>query len=47
MYFGLSKKLIEKVAYTAHDPMSRKRADWWEDHQEEDKRRIAAEKKRK
>lgn len=37
----LSPEQIEQVVYNARDPMSRKLADWWEEHQDADQKREA------
>jgi hypothetical protein len=34
---------FERVVYNARDPMSRKLADWWEEHEAADQKRIEAE----
>lgn len=36
---ALSQHDIELLVYNARDKMSRKLADWWEDHQEADRKR--------
>ena len=41
---GMSEAEREKFIYDAHNRMSRRFADWWEDHQEADRQRIAREK---
>ena len=38
---GLSKRDLNKVAYDAKCKTSRRLADWWERHQEDDKERLA------
>jgi len=43
----LSKKDMEKFVYDAHSKKARNLANWWEDHQEADKARLAEEKKAK
>jgi len=35
---GMTEKTREGLVYNAHDKMSRRLADWWETHQEEDKK---------
>jgi len=39
----LNKKQINEIVYNAKDKNSRKLADWWEEHQEADKKRLAEE----
>lgn len=41
---GLTEKEREKFIYDAHDKNARKLADWWERHQEWDRRRVSEEK---
>ena len=41
---NLSKKDMDKFVYDAHSKKARNLADWWEEHQEADKARIAEEK---
>jgi hypothetical protein len=43
---GLSKAKENKLVYNAKSADSRKLADWWEEHQAADKKRIADEKKK-
>lgn len=40
---GLSEKDQERIIYNAKDKTSRRLADWWEEHQEADKKRIEKE----
>ena len=39
---GLDEAEITAIVYNARDPMSRKLADWWEQHQQVDVQRIRA-----
>jgi len=41
---GMSDKERAAIVYNSYDAMSRKLADWWEDHQAKDARRKIAEK---
>ena len=40
----MKKTILEKVVYDAHSKEARELADWWEEHKEADKQRIAREK---
>jgi hypothetical protein len=41
---GMNKKQRERIVYNAKNPVSRRLADWWENHQTIDKKREAKEK---
>jgi 2-succinyl-5-enolpyruvyl-6-hydroxy-3-cyclohexene-1-carboxylate synthase len=40
---SLSSEDFDRVVYNGREPMSRKLADWWEEHDEADRMRIAEE----
>jgi hypothetical protein len=40
---ALPSEDFERVVYNAREPMSRKLADWWEEHEAADQKRIEAE----
>lgn len=40
---GMDENLREKIVYNVHDRVARDLANWWEDHQEADRRREAEE----
>lgn len=44
---GMTSEEEERVVYDARDPMSRKLADWWEEHQAEDAKREAKQTRKK
>lgn len=41
---NLCKKAPDSIIYNGKDPKARKLADWWDEHQEVDRRRIEKEK---
>jgi len=44
---GMNDKQVDLIIYDARNKTARDLADWWEEHQEADKRRIAKEKDEK
>lgn len=42
---SMNETQLDTIVYNARDKMARRLADWWEEHQEADRKRIAAEKK--
>lgn len=44
---SMSKADSERIIYNAHLPASRQLAEWWERHQEADRKRITEEKQKK
>ena len=40
---SMSPHAINEIVYNARDPMSRRLADWWDEHQEADRRRLEVE----
>jgi hypothetical protein len=43
---SLRSEDFDRVVYNARDPISRKLADWWEEHEEADRQRVEAETKK-